>query len=456
SSGDLGRDAEAVRAFEGRSGAELDNRELLAFVKAAAAVKRRSEMLLAVGAAELRLRSQKQHGAGGMARRHGQPSARRLVADTLGGSEAEAERLIVVGTMLENASQAEAGGDEGPEGADGPTVADRPAAWPLVAAAVREGLLGPDKAAVITDALDVIGERGTQGLEAELVAKAKMLPLRHLKRAVDSAIALLDRAALRDKQEAQHEARALRVWEDRAGMTQVRGELDPVTAAPVRAFLEAYVREALAAKRDADVPPGLTDHRTTNQMNADGLSTMASHVLGCGSPIVKPTTTVIVRIDKQELEAELGVGTCDQLQAPLSGFALRTMATNARIIPALMDGRSLPLDLGSAKDFFTAAQRLALLERDGGCAICHAPPSWCEAHHVRWRSRGGTSDLSNGLMLCTACHHRLHRDGWDVEIRGDRVWIIPPEHIDPSRTPVLGGRAALEIQNAPPEPLPTG
>ncbi|TQM91314.1 hypothetical protein FHX68_2526 [Microbacterium lacticum] len=53
-------------------------------------------------------------------------------------------------------------------------------------------------------------------------------------------------------------------------------------------------------------------------------------------------------------------------------------------------------------------------------------------------------DLTNGALLCTACHHRLHDEGWEITIDGvgvdALVWLIPPPWIDRSRTPRPGGR----------------
>ncbi len=106
------------------------------------------------------------------------------------------------------------------------------------------------------------------------------------------------------------------------------------------------------------------------------------------------------------------------------------------------------------RHFLSRAQRLALVERDGGCAFCHLPPQYAEAHHIRWWQRDdGPTDLSNGVLLCTACHHREHNDGWDIRVEsppGDAtaataaVWFIPPPHVDPTRTPRLGGRRRFD------------
>lgn len=102
------------------------------------------------------------------------------------------------------------------------------------------------------------------------------------------------------------------------------------------------------------------------------------------------------------------------------------------------------LDRGRDKRGFTRAQKLALAARDGGCVCCGAPTSWTEVHHIRWWKRhGGRTDLSNGVLLCTACHHRLHDDGWEICIEGTGmdaiVWFIPPRWIGPGRAPRVGG-----------------
>jgi len=94
---------------------------------------------------------------------------------------------------------------------------------------------------------------------------------------------------------------------------------------------------------------------------------------------------------------------------------------------------------------FTRAQRLALVERDGGCAKCHAPPEHCEAHHIRWWEHGGRTDLANGVMLCTRCHHDVHRQGWEILVRGGSVDFIPPPQIDPMRRARPGGLAAIDV-----------
>ncbi|WP_314502944.1 HNH endonuclease, partial [uncultured Microbacterium sp.] len=159
--------------------------------------------------------------------------------------------------------------------------------------------------------------------------------------------------------------------------------------------------------------------------------------------------TVIVRIDHHDLVAGTGFATIDGITAPVSARTARRMAAGGGIISCVLDGDSQILDWGRTKRLFTPTQRLALVERDGGCAMCGAPPGHTKAHHIRWWARdAGPTDLHNGVLLCESCHHRIHDNNWDIRIDGTgttaKVWFIPPPHVDPTRTPRLGGRARYD------------
>ena len=98
--------------------------------------------------------------------------------------------------------------------------------------------------------------------------------------------------------------------------------------------------------------------------------------------------------------------------------------------------------MGVGRRLFSHAQRLASAERDDGCAWanCKRPPTHTEAHHIKWWSQGGRTNLSNGLLVCSLHHHRIHREGWGIRITDNVVWFIPPSTIDIHRKPRRGGR----------------
>ena len=94
----------------------------------------------------------------------------------------------------------------------------------------------------------------------------------------------------------------------------------------------------------------------------------------------------------------------------LTAGQVRRLACTAKILPAVLGGESLPLDLGRARRLFSPDQRKALLIRDRTCRVegCDIPGTWSEAHHLEpWLSAGPT-DLDNGILLCSPHHHRAH------------------------------------------------
>jgi 5-methylcytosine-specific restriction protein A len=227
---------------------------------------------------------------------------------------------------------------------------------------------------------------------------------------------------------------------------------DAETGAPVLAALHGYVTATFHARAQAPDPDAPdADHRTVAMLQADALSMICAHVIGCDSEDKLPLAgaTVVVRMSLEDLKAGTGSATIDGIDQPISVRTARQMAANGGVIPCVLGGDSEILDWGRRKRLFTRAQRLALAERDGGCAMCGLPPEMTKAHHLRWWKRdNGTTDLSNGILLCETCHHRIHDNGWEIRIDGTgtgaHVWFIPPPYVDPAQTPRLGARVHFD------------
>ncbi len=123
------------------------------------------------------------------------------------------------------------------------------------------------------------------------------------------------------------------------------------------------------------------------------------------------------------------------------------MAAGGGIIPVVLGGEGEILDWGREKRLFTRAQRLALVERDGGCVMCGLPPQLTRAHHLRWWQRdGGSTDLDNGVLLCDSCHRRIHDNEWGDQDRGVRVRGASVAHPAAERRP----RAQTETRRQSP------
>ena len=68
-----------------------------------------------------------------------------------------------------------------------------------------------------------------------------------------------------------------------------------------------------------------------------------------------------------------------------------------------------PLDLGRKTKVWNRAQRRAITVRDGGrCRFPGCQRSIVDIHHLRWWSKGGSTDICNGCLCCTRHHTLLH------------------------------------------------
>ncbi|WP_158685625.1 HNH endonuclease, partial [Microbacterium halophytorum] len=347
--------------------------------------------------------------------------------------------------------------------------------------------------------------------EERLVGLAPGLTPDQVRKLIVRVEAHLDPDGLEPAEDRLRAERFLFVREERDGSISLKGSLDPVSGAPVKALIDGMVTNAIRTRGRASGPKGeaggvvcaecgaaagdvdesgggsrdgsgggsggellvcghprsvlvrgsadggaagaeaqgladgadigpAVDARTRKQMQADALVDICRHALGCEEVAMGPSTTVVVRMSLAELEQRTGQATIDGLDRPVSAAAARRIAVDAQVIPVVLGSKSEVLDWGRAKRLFTPAQKLALAERDGGCAFCGAEPSMCSVHHIDWwvRDRGKTN-LADGVLLCTGCHHRVHDDGWGIEMRGTgtggEVWFIPPPWLDRARTP---------------------
>jgi hypothetical protein len=118
-----------------------------------------------------------------------------------------------------------------------------------------------------------------------------------------------------------------------------------------------------------------------------------------------------------------------------AGLAARLRAAAALLPPVLGGAPTQPLGVGRSSRVVMAAQRVALVVRDGGCAFpgCQRPPAWCEAHHLRHWLHGGPTDLANLALLCRAHHRAVHEGGWRLVRDSDgRLTATPPHRRQPA------------------------
>ncbi len=147
---------------------------------------------------------------------------------------------------------------------------------------------------------------------------------------------------------------------------------------------------------------------------------------------------VRVGIDYDTLKQQLAVGRLDTGE-PITPQTARRLACDAGITPILLNGRSIPLDVGRERRTVSGPMRKALVERDRGCGFpgCDRDARWTAAHHIAHWSVHGETSVDNAVLVCTFHHAELHKpDNWTVFLDRDGLpTFISPKHIDPLQRP---------------------
>ena len=426
------------RAWGGaESGAGLSRDRLVAVNDALGLVKRTADAVHAEVAAGIARESRRELGPDSLARQYGFRSPAQLIATTTGASAGDAHRLVKVGEATVPCTN---------------LVGEAmPAKFPHVRAALSVGRIGAGVADLLVAFLDrMIGKLGRDAVaraEEALVGKAPGLSLDEVRRMVTRTEAELDPDGVAPRED-ELRARASVSLFERDGMLHLNAVLDPARAAAVKTAIDGYVSAQFAAHRDGRDPHAPdADRRTLPQVRADGLVHLAEHALTCVRTTSLNGATVVVRVNASDLETGTGFGLIDGIEHPVGIDTVRRLAGGGSITAWVCGKDGEVLHGGRDRRLFTRAQRLALAERDGGCAFCGLPPGMTKAHHIEWWARDrGRTDLDNGVLLCETCHHLIHDNGWSIRVDGTgigaKVWFLPP----PGRgaPPRLGGRARTE------------
>lgn len=194
------------------------------------------------------------------------------------------------------------------------------------------------------------------------------------------------------------------------GMVRLDGMLDPVGAATIRAAIAPMLE-----------PAGEVDDRWVGQRTADALVALAEHAMADGSlpqqAGEKPHLIVTMSYPDFIADAEeklLASATLNGIR--ISGATARMYACDAGVIPIVLGGNGEVLDLGHKTPQWSNAQRLALRVEHDGCGFpgCQVPYYRCQAHHIKYRSRGGPTDIKNGVLLCRFHHWLIHHSKWQI------------------------------------------
>ena len=299
-------------------------------------------------------------------------------------------------------------------------VGDRPKTWQ----ALDDGALSPEHSDVIVRVIDHLPVDATLREAAEdlLIQEAAKLNATELEVAGNHLLEVLDPDGVAKREEKKldklersaHLNRFLAIVDDGIGGVKIRGRGTVEDAAVIKAALQAL--SAPLPATDPDCGTEGRDERDHGARTWDALVEVAQTALDSETlPTAhgqKPRVTVTV--SWEDLRAGVGTATLETGEK-LSVAAVRRLACDAEILPIVLDGNGVPLDVGRANRLVTMGIWLALIARDKHCAFpgCTRPPIACDAHHVEhWIDGGKTSVKTHGAALQGAPHdHPQHAVG---------------------------------------------
>ncbi|HXH77618.1 DUF222 domain-containing protein [Nocardioides sp.] len=265
--------------------------------------------------------------------------------------------------------------------------------YPHLGAAVSAGRVNLDQAHVITHALDDLTD---DTITAEVRERAELhlidladdwapTPLRRLARKVLDVIApeIAEEAERKTLEREEHLAAdhtRLTLTPLGDGTTRITGRLPDATATRLRTYLEAFA----SPRRTATEADGhrIPTPRLLGLALTDLLEVLPAHVLPAHGGTA---TTITVHLDLDQLTTDLeaaGVATLETGDTITTGQA-RRLACQAKILPAVLGGKSEVLDLGRTRRLHSGAQRKAIRLIHTHCQAdgCTVPAAWCETHH---------------------------------------------------------------------------
>ena len=306
------------------------------------------------------------------------------------------------------------------------------ARWHQVDKGVREGEVAIAQARAICSALDSLAEGGTvagdllEKAEAQLVLLARDHTPSELRRLGERILSIVapqvqderDRIEMEQAERRASSATRLSMRRRGDGSTDLHARLPDAVAARLKTCLDAYTSPRTAAGNEGGVIDPATGARLPHaRLLGQAFCSLLEAIPADAMPLHGGSaTTVVVTIDLEALRSGLGRATTGD-GTTLTASETRRLACQAGLIPAVLGGKSEPLDLGRRRRLFSPAQRLAMAMQHPTCRAegCTIPASWCEAHHWRrpW-AQGGRTDLADGKLLCPWHHHRAHDSQYET------------------------------------------
>jgi hypothetical protein len=241
---------------------------------------------------------------------------------------------------------------------------------------------------------------------------------------------LADDVLSRHDAKAQFDRRHIYRSKTFGGMGVFDTQLDPEATEILAAALDAF--DTGPDKLGGEVPP-----RTHAQRRADALIDLCRAATSKNGKRPGVTTRIDVVVDEGTLAGQPPADLTAQRReflggAPIAVDTFFRMVCDGEVGSVMLDRSRQRVDLGRATRVVSRAQRRALAHRDGGCRFrdCDRPDNHCDAHHMVWWRRGGSTDLDNLVLLCRRHHVLVHEGGWHIERNPatGEIFVLPPGH----------------------------
>ncbi|WP_442875398.1 DUF222 domain-containing protein [Amycolatopsis sp. NBC_00355] len=304
-----------------------------------------------------------------------------------------------------------------------------PETAPATAAAARDGRLSNPMIDTILETLRQIPDEHRGDAEREMVLLSRTAGRRQVAALGAHLLGYLNPdGPPPDDTTPSVPERELSLRRKRTGVWELRGRFDDETGTRAHALLDS-----LAERRTAE------DLRSPQERYGDAFSDAID--LALNSPDLPlqagERAHVLVTVPLEALKTGAGTARLGDT-GDISAADARVHACDSGVIPAVLGGKSEPLDLGRLRRLITAGLRRALYLRDRGCAFpgCHRPPRHCQGHHIRHWAEGGPTSLGNLVLLCGYHHRLVHSSSWQVRVAADGLpEFIPPLFMDRRRQP---------------------
>jgi hypothetical protein len=302
-----------------------------------------------------------------------------------------------------------------------------------VAAALAAGRLRTDQAHVITRAVDDLPD----DLVDDVRVRARDVLLDHAadhdaralrilgKRILDVVAPQVgethEQRRLEEEEAAAAATAAFTIVDDGHGRCHGRFTLPSLHGRLLREHLHALAspRRHPATPGEPEPPRPLATRETLGQALMEYVESYPTDRLPASAGAGLALT---VTLDLDALTTGLGAASLSTGER-LSASEARRLACRVGLVPVVLGTASEPLDLGRTARLFNPAQRRALIARDRGCTTqgCGLPPGVCHAHHDDPWAGGGSTDLSNGRLLCPRHHRLAHDRRYDMRAHPDHT-----------------------------------